>query len=210
LRGIMQEHGYAIVTDVLTPQECSELTVCLHAAVSSRLTCHQASFTRDMAAVAPADASDLETALRAHAMPGHFQRSFCTHLGLMHGELSWRCRLHPNVRRVYAALHPSHELVTGLDNVFFTQVPQPCSAELQHASCSTGLLRCGGEQPSLGARGPEQARGWQRRLGRLSGHCLRVAVAALGRFPRFIHHRASAEIASRRVRAVPHSFTVFL
>ena len=28
LRSIMQEHGFAIVTDVLTAQECSELTVC--------------------------------------------------------------------------------------------------------------------------------------------------------------------------------------
>jgi hypothetical protein len=28
LRGIMQEHGFAIVLDVLSAQECSDLTVC--------------------------------------------------------------------------------------------------------------------------------------------------------------------------------------
>ena len=71
-----------------------------------------------MAAVAPADAAAPST------MPGHFQTSFCTHLGLMHGELSWRCRLHPSVRLVYSALYQSDDLVTGVDNVFFTQVPR--------------------------------------------------------------------------------------
>jgi hypothetical protein len=41
----------------------------------------------------------------------------------MHSELSWRCRLHPNVKSVYSALYETDELVTGVDNVFFTQVP---------------------------------------------------------------------------------------
>ena len=116
----MREYGFAIVTNVISSEECSELTVCQRrcAATSFALdtVCHQAFFARDLAAVASTDSPDFAT------MPGHFQKSFCTHLGLMHGEMSWRCRLHPNVRLVYAALYQSDELVTGVDNVFFTQV----------------------------------------------------------------------------------------
>ena len=97
LRHIMHEHGFAIVTDVLSAQECSELTVCSHAIhhlpkLNLNPCPHQASFTRDIAEVATADSSDLEVILRGRAIPGHFQRSFCTQLGLMHSELSWRCR----------------------------------------------------------------------------------------------------------------------
>jgi hypothetical protein len=101
---------------------------------------HQASFTRDMAAAASLDPSDLAAALRHRQIPGHFQKSFCTHLGLMHSELSWRCRLHPHVRAVYAALYRTDALVTGVDNVFFTQVGpggastvHQCTATLSHA-----------------------------------------------------------------------------
>ena len=116
----MREYGFAIVTNVISSEECSELTVCQRrcAATSFALDTvfHQASFARDLAAVASTDSPDFAT------MPGHFQKSFCTHLGLMHGEMSWRCRLHPNVRLVYAALYQSDELVTGVDNEFFTQV----------------------------------------------------------------------------------------
>jgi hypothetical protein len=46
----------------------------------------------------------------------------------MHSELSWHCRLHPNVRKVYAALYQNEELVTGVDCVFFTQVPAAARA----------------------------------------------------------------------------------
>jgi hypothetical protein len=73
-----------------------------------------------LAAVASADASHLEAALRK--IPGHFEKSFCTLLGLMHSEMSWRCRLHPNVYRMFSALHQCDDLVAGVDNVFFTQV----------------------------------------------------------------------------------------
>jgi hypothetical protein len=76
----------------------------------------------------------------------------------MHSELSWRCRqatalifiskqqdtslsqqqcspiarLHPNVRATYSALYQSGELVTGVDNVFFSLVPPP--AIMRHIS----------------------------------------------------------------------------
>jgi hypothetical protein len=159
---------------------------------------HQASFARDMAAVAPADASALST------MPGHFQKSFCTHLGLMHGELSWRCRLHPSVRLVYSALYQNEDLVTGVDNVFFTQVlrcnPRHNITMLRHAARHTGRWSGGSVQFFLGARRPKQACSTQWQLGRVSRRGLRAAIAALSRFPGFIHHRAAAEITWRRVR----------
>ena len=88
-----------------------------------------------MAAVASAESPDLTAALQYRDFPGHFQQSFCTHLGLMHSELSWRCRLHPNVRAVYAAMYQSDELVTGVDCVFYTQVPglsSHCEATSRH------------------------------------------------------------------------------
>jgi hypothetical protein len=98
------------------------------ASLARNTPCCQASFTRDMAAAASAHSSDLAALLRDREIPGHFQKSFCTHLGLMHSELSWRCRLHPNVKTVYSALYETDELVTGVDNVFFTQVLVPHSA----------------------------------------------------------------------------------
>ena len=158
----------------------------------------QASFARDMAAVAPAGAAAPST------MPGHFQKSFCTHLGLMHGELSWRCRLHPSVRLVYSALYQSDDLVTGVDNVFYTQVPR-CNTRrnvtlLRHAARNTGRWSGGSVQCFLGACRPEHTRSTQWQLGRLSRRGLRVAIAALGRFPGFIHHRGAAEITWRCVR----------
>jgi len=38
LRGIMREHGFAIVTDVLSAQECSDLTVCMRSPHCARFT----------------------------------------------------------------------------------------------------------------------------------------------------------------------------
>jgi hypothetical protein len=96
----------------------------------------QMSFCRDLAEVASAESPSLSTAFRYRDFPGHFQQSFCTQLGLMHSELSWRCRLHPNVRKVYAAMYQSDELVTGVDCVFYTPVISACPR------CRAASLRC--------------------------------------------------------------------
>ena len=120
-----------------------------------------------MTAVSSADCSHLAVSLRDRVIPGHFQKSFCTHLGLMHSELSWRCRqatalifiskqqdtslsqqqcspiarLHPNVRATYSALYQSGELVTGVDNVFYSPVCAPSRHHAPHIQDTASRLQ---------------------------------------------------------------------
>jgi hypothetical protein len=73
-------------------------------------------------------------------------RGFANSRGLPHCELAWRCRLHPTVRRTFAAAYgvePS-DLATGLDNLFWSSPanePRTTNGEWLHVdqNHNTGL-----------------------------------------------------------------------
>lgn len=155
LRAIINEHGYVVVTGVLQAQELAEL---------------EESFRRDLEDIMPRgpggkkqDPMSYRT-LANTPLPGHFQHSFAAGLGLPHCELSWRCRLHPNVRRVFGELYPDEpgEQVVGLDNLFFTARGTPMNEEKRlwphadlnkwvprsgHWSCMQGVLYIWSSEP---------------------------------------------------------------
>lgn len=95
--------GFAIVEGVCTPEECKELEALWARAVGSAV---------EHAMVDP-------LTLPLGAIPGQHRAGFTPGLGLPHSEFSWRVRLHPMVRAVFAGIfdEPPESLVVGQDLV---------------------------------------------------------------------------------------------
>jgi len=119
LKQVLEQHGAAIVTDVLSAQD-SERMEGLFAADLCELL--------DMSAAKQAGQEVEEAAKRATAnirnwpmssvsLLGQMER--CQLRGLPHGRFAWAARLHPNVRRTYEVIHDTNQLVSSCDNSFF-------------------------------------------------------------------------------------------
>jgi len=116
----LQEHGCAIVSSVLSPEDCLRI---------------EGLFAEDLADVIDARAADAAGGEVRHvadsvsqdprAWPaasmellGNIDR--CQLRGFPHGRFAWECRLHPNVRRCYEVIHGRADLVSSCDNPFFS------------------------------------------------------------------------------------------
>jgi hypothetical protein len=102
LSEVFREYGCALVTDVLTAEEC-----------------------RSMAAAWSRDLAGANFRPRDRLGPGGsgpFSSGYGIINGLLHGEMAWRARLHARIRRMFGILHrcPPEDLVTGIDVVFFS------------------------------------------------------------------------------------------
>lgn len=120
LRGILQQYGFAIVTDVYTPKQCDELE---NLWAQDLLTC-----------IVPPANEQQKKAQEASAALNYIKANpvyhwpmdklplgtkFASDLGLVHGRTPWEVRTNPNVRKVFGAIYGTLDLCTGVDNVFF-------------------------------------------------------------------------------------------
>eukprot|EP00927_Polykrikos_kofoidii_P076791 TRINITY_DN73818_c0_g1_i1.p1 TRINITY_DN73818_c0_g1~~TRINITY_DN73818_c0_g1_i1.p1 ORF type:complete len:407 (-),score=57.92 TRINITY_DN73818_c0_g1_i1:60-1280(-) len=128
LRAMLDEHGIAIVTGVVSSEE--------------ELQAFEADFAQDLQdlvdmdalATAPAAVNDAYLAFVAEG-PRAFPAKTMSHLTaaagfaiyrcLAHGRFAWRVRRHPNVHEVFRAIYGTEDLVTSLDVTMFSPDEPP-------------------------------------------------------------------------------------
>lgn len=122
LKGVMDEHGVAVVTGVVPAHEICAMDGDFKADLDDLVNHDQLGdappavraayerFQRDGPRAFPA-----ATASQLTVSAG-----FALERGLPHGRLAWRVRKHANVHRVFRALHGTGDLVTSMDAIFFS------------------------------------------------------------------------------------------
>lgn len=104
LNEVLLQHGCALVSNVLSPEEVSQL---------------EDLWTRDLQAVADAKAPCRDWQASWQRPLG--SKGCASQQRLPQGAFAWTARLHPNVRQVFSHIYetPTDELATGTDVVFF-------------------------------------------------------------------------------------------
>lgn len=145
LAAILEEHGLAVIPDMLPPEEVARLEALWSADLAAALDEPEAALAAARAAAAGGDAQAaqlaeaLERALAAAAAGGGAlartwppgtalgASGFALDAGLPHGQAAWAARLQPRLRAAYALLHgcKPEELVVGCDVAFFTPEGTP-------------------------------------------------------------------------------------
>lgn len=119
LKDVLERHGTAIVTGVASAEECRDLerrfASDLAELVDLDVAKGQGAASLEAAKLAASDAK--RWPLPALSLIGPMER--CQSRGLPHGSFAWGARMLPRVRRVYAVLHDTEELVSSCDNSFF-------------------------------------------------------------------------------------------
>eukprot|EP00759_Apiculatamorpha_spiralis_P029670 PhF_6_TR31780/c0_g1_i1/m.46799 len=106
LRPILDEFGFAIVCDVLTPTECAHLETLWGTDLKS-IVKSSGRFNGDVRTW-PLGECPLGRPLQ---------------WGLAHGQFAWNCRAHPKVKEVYQQLYQGEPVCVSLDTVFFENRP---------------------------------------------------------------------------------------
>jgi len=130
LGAVLEQHGAAIVTGILGPEECSEMEQHFSADLNELLDAEAAEAAGLAAAGERAVADVRGWPLASLEALGIMER--CQLRGLPHGNFAWAGRLHPRVRQVYEIIHGTQELVSSCDNSFFA----PASHGEQHTNKS--------------------------------------------------------------------------
>lgn len=126
LKPLLAEHGVAIVTDLLSPDECQGLQRLLGQDLREALDLesiegqqHEPAVQEVIQMVKSAD--DLELP-RVWPHGTGLGGALVTRCGLAHGRFAWAARLNPRVRGLYGHLHGCNpeDLVTGVDVLFYT------------------------------------------------------------------------------------------
>jgi hypothetical protein len=113
LVAVLEEHGVAIVPDLLSILECTEM---------------EALFRSDLGKLlALPEEHPPPLSAWPWPCPELGDRGFALDRGLSQGSLAWAVRLHPRVRAVYAALHACapEALCTSTDVIFYTPHAAP-------------------------------------------------------------------------------------
>lgn len=119
LRGVLEKYGTAIVTGVASPEECKTLETKFVADLAELIdmpTAEKAGFWGGEAARAAAEDAK-HWPVQSLSLLGPMER--CQSRGLPHGRFAWAARLLPRVRKVYAIVHGTDDLVSSCDNSFF-------------------------------------------------------------------------------------------
>lgn len=139
LRAVLAKNGVAVISDVLSPYECEEMesywkSDLLELVDTEALTDHHVVAVRALESKHGIEAWPTE----CNQHIGHAWRGFATHRGLPHGRFAWSCRLHPQVRQAFAAIHDvsPEKLCVGLDNVMWQGFDFP------KAETNTEWLHC--------------------------------------------------------------------
>ena len=115
LRPILEEFGFAIVSDVFSPEDCAALEGLWAQdllGIMEELPAATTTTIFKSVQEAPVAAWPL-------SMVSLGDR-FTTQHGLPHGRMAWTIRTHPNVRKPYEAIFgPTERLCVGTDVVFF-------------------------------------------------------------------------------------------
>lgn len=119
LREVLERNGAAIVTGVLSPEECKQHEGLFAADLSELLDQREANkASKEVQQAASSAISDVHNwPLASLQLLGELER--CQLRGLPHGRFAWACRRHPNVRRCYEVIHGTDALVSSCDNSFF-------------------------------------------------------------------------------------------
>ena len=113
LDAVLKEHGFAIVTNVVSPAEIAAAEQ-LWAADLRAIVDEPKSADKELVGSVSADPIS-----RWPLDQWPLGKRFVTGYGLPHGALAWWARQHANVRRVFAHLFQTDELCCGTDVVFF-------------------------------------------------------------------------------------------
>eukprot|EP01059_Diplonema_ambulator_P019694 TRINITY_DN33327_c0_g1_i1.p1 TRINITY_DN33327_c0_g1~~TRINITY_DN33327_c0_g1_i1.p1 ORF type:complete len:465 (+),score=149.69 TRINITY_DN33327_c0_g1_i1:48-1397(+) len=118
LKAILKEWGFAIVTNVVAPNELQDYEDMWR----SDLVALTGSSTQPEH---PRCVQEVHNNITKHGPTrwpsvNLFNDKFSEKRGLQHGLYAWRSRLNPNVRKIYALLEGTEDLVVGTDNIFFT------------------------------------------------------------------------------------------
>jgi hypothetical protein len=130
LPAVLEEHGVAVVPDLLSADECAALKGMFSHDLYATLAEPQCALRAAEAAGPPS--ATLAAALREvlAAGPGHAahvwppgtpvgRRGFASERSLPHGRFAWASRLHAHVRACFASLHGTDDLCVGLDQPMF-------------------------------------------------------------------------------------------
>jgi len=114
---VLNKFGFAVVADVLQQEELAAV---------------ERMWADDLRSIVDVGSCKDEEAVKAlledpvHRWPMNklpLGTKFASDWGLPQGKAAWHCRAHPNVRATFAAVFGDDRLCTGMDNVFFSNVP---------------------------------------------------------------------------------------
>lgn len=127
LQRVLDEHGAAIVTDILTQKQCQDMECYFADDLSALIDWKAVQKGTDVDTEARRvsnnkDANKWHNRVRdlpmgTQKLLGEMDR--CQFRGLPHGRFAWEARRHERVRRVYEVLHNTDDLVSSCDNSFF-------------------------------------------------------------------------------------------
>lgn len=169
LREVLQEHGMAVVSGVITEEELCQLEADMQADLAELVDEEQ------IEQVGNAQLSECwrlareggvgawpSSALKTLGIKNRLQLR-----GLPHGRFSWKCRLHANVKKVYAVLHECEEsdLVSSCDNAFVAPLSAPAAStndlwpHVDQNDCDMAPVRVAGAASGASATGASSAAG---------------------------------------------------
>ena len=156
LHAVLSEFGFCVVSNVLTTADvalCRELFCSdLQSIVALGQNAFDATSTGQRIKNEQIDLADAWDLLSYPL--GRVNPAFASDFGLPQGSAAWYVRSHPHIARVFSQLFaPSGETVelcTGMDNVFFNNLPPEEAQESErvddiwpHADQSTGVMTSG-------------------------------------------------------------------
>lgn len=123
LPSILEEYGFAVVTDVLSAADIAHAEALFDADLSSivdlpdKAKAHHPLFS----ATSSDDSRSIAARWPLQKFPlGAAVPAFASDYGIPHGRCAWFVRQHPNLRRVFSELYGGcEELCCGCDNLFF-------------------------------------------------------------------------------------------
>jgi ectoine hydroxylase-related dioxygenase (phytanoyl-CoA dioxygenase family) len=125
LRGIMDEFGFCVISNVLSAQDVAACRQLFCEDLRAIVALNDEAFTNTpLARAMVTSGKDIAGAWQhpTHAT-GRMNPSFASDYGLAQGKGAWFCRRHSNVQGVFRVLFPGEELCCGTDVVFFDNVP---------------------------------------------------------------------------------------
>lgn len=125
LTDVLDRYGAAIVTGVLSEEECQEYEKLFTEDLSELVDMDEVqSSSAEVQAAAAAALKDVHQWPTA-SVPLLGMKERCQHRGLPHGRFAWAGRLNRNVRHCYEIIHGTTALVSSCDNSFFAPVGTP-------------------------------------------------------------------------------------
>lgn len=132
LPAVLEQHGCAIVSGVVSDEECIHLEGLFAQDLLDLVDVPAAQQARGKVQQTVERLMEDVRAWPLGSMGILGQLDRCQLRGLPHGRFAWQCRLHQNVRRCYEVVHGTQELVSSCDNPFFA----PPAREEQHQNKS--------------------------------------------------------------------------